>query len=57
MGFVLRAEYTDILRNLENYFENGKKAGYHFDVRLAYYRGHYLSTIDELGVEVDGEKK
>ncbi|MCI6465679.1 MAG: DUF6379 domain-containing protein [Faecalicatena sp.] len=56
MGFVLRAEYTDILRNLENYFENGKKAGYHFDVRLAYYRGHYLSTIDELGVEVDGEK-
>ena len=30
--------------------------GYSFDVRLSYYRGHFLSVIDELTVSVDGEE-
>ena len=25
-----------------NYYVNGKVSGYQFDVRLGYYRGHYL---------------
>ncbi len=58
MGFVMRVKLTETLRDgtLKNYFENGKKAGYQFDVRLAYYRGHYLSVIDEFKVEVDNEE-
>lgn len=57
MGFVMRVKLTETLRDgtLKNYFEAGKKSGYQFDVRLAYYRGHYLSVIDQLEVEVDGE--
>ena len=53
----MRVKLTETLRDgtLKNYFEIGKKSGYQFDVRLAYYRGHYLSVIDELAVEVDGE--
>lgn len=58
MGFVMRVKLTETLRDgtLKNYFEIGKKSGYQFDVRLAYYRGQYLSVIDQLEVEVDGEK-
>lgn len=56
MGFAMRLKFTDILRDetLANYYENKKAAGYQFNVRLAYYRGHYLSAIDEFAVEVDG---
>ena len=58
MGFVMRVKLTETLRDgtLKNYYENNRKAGYQFDLRLAYYRGHYLSVIDELSVEVDHEK-
>ena len=58
MGFVMRVKLTETLRDgtLKNYYENKRKAGYQFDLRLAYYRGHYLSVIDELAVEVDHEK-
>ena len=28
--------------------------GYQFDIRLSYYRGHFLSVIDEFAVKVDG---
>lgn len=57
MGFVMRVKLTETLRDgtLINYYENGEIAGYQFDVRLAYYRGQYLSVIDELKVEVDHE--
>ena len=53
MGFVMRVKLTETLRDgtLKNYYENKRKAGYQFDLRLAYYRGHYLSVIDELAVE------
>lgn len=58
MAFVMRVKLTETLRDntLKNYYENGAAAGYQFDVRLAYYRGQYLSVIDELKVAVDGEE-
>ncbi len=56
MGFIMRIKLTEILQDgtLKNYYENGTKAGYQFNTRLAYYRGQYLSVIDELKVSVDG---
>lgn len=42
--------------SLKHLYVNGKKAGCQFDVRLSYYRGHFLSVIDRLEVEIDGEK-
>ena len=58
MAFVMRVKLTETLRDgtLKNYYEQGQPAGYQVDVRLAYYRGQYLSVIDELELEVDGEK-
>ena len=58
MAFVMRVKLTEILRDetLCNFYECGKPAGYQVDVRLAYYRGQYLSVIDELELEVDGKK-
>ena len=54
----MRVKLTEILRDgtLKNYYEMGKPAGYQVDVRLAYYRGQYLSVIDELALTVDGVK-
>lgn len=56
--FALRLNFVDVIcdDSLENTYINGKKAGFKFDVRLSYYRGHFLSTIDEMGVKVDGEE-
>ncbi len=58
MGLVMKLRFTEIIREgtLRNYYVNGKIAGYGFDIRLGYYRGHFLSVIDDLGVETDGEK-
>ncbi len=58
MGLVMKLSFTDIIRKgtLQNYYVNGIVSGYRFDVRLGYYRGHFLSVIDELAVETDGEK-
>ena len=56
MGLALRLNFVDVVcdDSLKNLRANGKKIGYQFDVRLSYYRGHFLSTIDEIGVKVDG---
>ncbi|MGB8455509.1 MAG: DUF6379 domain-containing protein [Anaerocolumna sp.] len=58
MGLVMKLSFTDIIqeRTLRNYYINGRAIGYQFDIRLGYYRGHFLSVIDELEVETDGEK-
>ena len=58
MGLEMKIRFTEVLRpgTLKNYYVNGKVCGYQFDVRLGYYRGHYLSVIDELAVTVDGER-
>ncbi len=57
MAFAMRINFVDVVcdNSLKNMFVNGKKAGYQFDIRLSYYRGHFLSVIDEFGVQLDGE--
>ena len=53
--FALRLNFVDVIcdDSLENIYANGKKVGFQFQVRLSYYRGHFLSTIDEVGVKID----
>lgn len=55
MGFSLKLKFSDIIvrESLKNYTVNGKLSGYQFDVRLGYYRGHYLSDIEILSVCLD----
>lgn len=55
---TLRLNFVDVVcdDSLKNIYANGKKVGFEFKVRLSYYRGHFLSTIDALGVKVDGEE-
>lgn len=56
--FALRLNFVDVIcdDSLENIYANGEKVGFQFQVRLSYYRGHFLSTIDEIGVKVDGKE-
>lgn len=58
MEFGLRMSFVDVIcdNSLKNVYVNGNVVGYEFDVRLAYYRGLYLSCIDVLEVFIDGEK-
>ena len=45
MGFAMRMNFVDVIvdDSFKNYYVNGKKMGYQFDIRLSYYRGHFLS--------------
>lgn len=56
--FALRLNFVDVVcdDSLKNIYANGKKTGFQFQVRLSYYRGHFLSTIDEIGVKIDGQE-
>lgn len=58
MAFAMKMRFVDVITDhtLKNNWANGEKIGYQFDIRLGYYRGHYLSAIDEFEVTVDGEK-
>ena len=58
MAFAMKMRFVDVITDhtLTNNWANGEKIGYQFDIRLGYYRGHYLSAIDEFEVTVDGEK-
>ena len=58
MGFAMRMNFVDVVvdNSLKNRYLDGKKIGYQFDIRLSYYRGHFLSVIDQFEVAVDGEK-
>ena len=58
MAIAMRLNFVDVIQNdsLKNIYVNGKKSGYKFDIRLSYYRGHFLSVIDTLEVTVDGER-
>lgn len=58
MPIALRLNFVDVVcdDSLKNLYANGKKIGCQFDVRLSYYRGHFLSVIDRLEVAIDGEK-
>lgn len=54
----MRLNYVDVIcdDSLKNIYIDDRKVGYSFDIRLSYYRGHFLSDIDELKVSVDGEE-
>lgn len=59
MGFAMRMNLNGEIIKKQSFqamYINGKKQGFSFLVQMAYYRGHYLSTIDQLEVLVDGEK-
>lgn len=58
MAFAMKMRFVDVIQenSLQNVYANGEKIGFTFDVRLGYYRGHYLSCIDTLQVSVDGEE-
>ena len=58
MGFSMRINFVDVIcdNSLRNFYINGEKKGYEFDIRLSYYRGHFLSTIETFELFVDGEK-
>jgi len=58
MGYAMRINFVDVVvdDSLKNSYVNGKKLGYEFQIRLSYYRGHFLSVIDEFGVKVDGKE-
>ncbi len=58
MAFAMRINFTDVVcdDSLRHFYANGKKMGFQFDIRLSYYRGHFLCVIDEFGVKVDGQE-
>ena len=58
MAFAMRMKFADIVKkdSFKNLYINGKKNGFTFDIQLAYYRGHFLSDIDELEVRIDGKQ-
>ncbi len=57
MGFSMRINFVDVItdKSLESIVVNKKKIGYAFDIRLSYYRGLFLSCIEEFELTVDGE--
>lgn len=59
MSFAMRVNFVDVIcdNSLRNEYFDGKKTGYSFDVRLSYYRGHFLSDIEELEVVTDGAEE
>lgn len=56
MGFVMKIQFTDILQinSLKKSYADGKAYGYEFEVRLGYYRGLYLSCVEEFELIMDG---
>lgn len=54
----MRINFVDVIRDssLKNTYVNGQKSGFSFEIRLSYYRGLYLSCIEQFEVYVDGEK-
>ena len=42
--------------NARSVWANGKKYGYQFQVTINYYRGLPISCIDQITMEIDGEK-
>lgn len=58
MGYAKKLNILSnvIVKNsLKHYYAAGKKVGYQFELRLDYYRGHFLSVIDEFEVKMDGQ--
>ncbi|MCL7749756.1 C-glycoside deglycosidase beta subunit domain-containing protein [Halalkalibacter alkaliphilus] len=57
MAFKMKLDFVDVVcdESLKNTYVNGKKLGFEFQIRLSNYRGHFLSCIEEFGVNVDGQ--
>ena len=57
MALEMNLRFGDVLRDhtLKNTYINANKNGYQFEVRLGYYRGHYLSTIENFALTVNGD--
>lgn len=57
MALEMRVNFTNILckGTLKNYYLQGQIEGFVFQVRLSYYRGHFLSAIDKFGLKIDDE--
>ncbi len=55
MGFAMKMNLVDTIvdDSLEDYILDGKVMGYEFKIRMDYYRGHFLSVIDEFRIKVD----
>ena len=58
MAYAMRINYVDVVvdNSLKSLYVNGNKSGCQFQIRLSYYRGHFLSVIDEFGIKIDGEE-
>lgn len=56
MKLAMKMRFVDVIcdDSLSNLYANGNRIGFTFDVRLGYYRGHWISCIDELRVKIDG---
>ncbi len=52
LGFDKRVLRQESFKNL---YLNDNKVGFNLGIRLNYYRGQHLSTIERLEVKVDGE--
>ncbi|MFV0465532.1 MAG: DUF6379 domain-containing protein [Lachnospiraceae bacterium] len=55
MAFAMRINFVDVIcdNSLQNIMINGCKMGYQFEIMLSYYRGQFLSVIDEIALKVD----
>jgi hypothetical protein len=58
MAFAMRINFVDVVVSdtLKNVQQGVETIGYQFDIRLSYYRGHFLSVIDEFWVTVDEQR-
>lgn len=58
MSFAMRINFVDVIcdESLKNTVVNGSVTGYRFDIRLSYYRGQFLSVIDQFEVRIDGNE-
>ena len=58
MAFAMKMNFVPPLvdGSLRHLYVDGKRAGFQLEIRLGYYRGHYLSDIDEFWISVDGVK-
>lgn len=57
MAFAMRINFVDVICDdrLVSLKAGEDKVGYAFDIRLSYYRGAYLSCVDEFELKIDGE--
>lgn len=58
MKMYFKYHYADVIKgnSIEHTYINGKVEGFEFKINLSYYRGHFLSCIDEFQVYLDGKE-